>query len=410
MAVPIPTLFWYTRFDDRIGTLKVAGELTHTEELGGEDTLEFRCREVPTKGDRLLWRDGDVWREHVIVRTEEPLDGLCSVYAESSLCEMLDDFVEEEHLTARTAAQAMGYALAPTRWTLASCDVTGTAGCVLYHVNALWALRRVAEVWGGEVTPVISVANGRVSSRSVRFERRRGSWRGLRLTYGKNMAGCTRTVLDQDVYTALYGFGMGLPIVDEDGRYQGGYRRKLTFGSVNGGVNWVGDESARLVWGRWNAGRTAKVHSFGQVSFPECTDPSTLLALTRRALADATQPKVSYEVDAVAIGATDCELGDEVAVIDTSRDPEWRLRARVVRRVRTFGDAVYCRVTIGTAQAVDYAQVSDLVADVATLQSDVAGIDGQISVATSTTYVQDAVAETAAEVVDSLVDLDDMDF
>jgi hypothetical protein len=29
----------------------------------------------------------------------------------------------------------------------------------------------------------------------------------------------TRTVLEQDVYTALYGFGAGLPVTDEDGRY-----------------------------------------------------------------------------------------------------------------------------------------------------------------------------------------------
>jgi hypothetical protein len=33
------------------------------------------------------------------------------------------------------------------------------------------------------------------------------------------MAGCTRTVHEQDVYTALYGFGAGLPVTDEDGRY-----------------------------------------------------------------------------------------------------------------------------------------------------------------------------------------------
>ena len=26
------------------------------EELNGEDTLEFGCREVPAKGDRLLWQ------------------------------------------------------------------------------------------------------------------------------------------------------------------------------------------------------------------------------------------------------------------------------------------------------------------------------------------------------------------
>lgn len=133
-------------------------------------------------------------------------------------------------------------------------------------------LRRVAEVWDGEVEPVMTVANGRAVSRPIRFRQKLGSWKGLRFTYGKNMAGYTRTVLEQDVYTALYGFGAGLPVTDEDGRYTGGYRKKLTFGEVNGGVNWVGDEDVRLVWGRWNADRTAKVHSFGQVTFSECDD------------------------------------------------------------------------------------------------------------------------------------------
>ncbi len=406
MAGTVPTLYWFDRFDDRIGILPVVGELVHTEELNGEDTIEFECWEVPTKGDRLLWRDGSVWHEHVVVRTDEPLEGLCSVYAESSLCELLDDFIEEEHLVSRTAAQALAVALAPTRWALASCNVTGTAGCVLYHVNALWALRRIAEVWGGEVEPMIAVADERVSSRSIRFRQQLGSWKGLRFTYGKNMAGCTRTVLEQDVYTALYGFGAGLPLTDEDGRYTGGYRKKLTFGEVNGGVNWVGDEDARLVWGRWNASRTAKVHSFGAVTFSDCDDPTKLLALTRKALIDAVQPKVSYEIDVAALNGGACGLGDEVAVIDSSRTPEWRLKARVVKRVRTFGDTIICRVTIGTVQQVDYAVTSVLAADVAALQNDVAGIDGNLSVATSVQVVE----STVTEAIDDLDELAELGF
>lgn len=310
MPSAVPTIYWFDRFDERIGILPVAGELVHTEELNGEDTLEFECREVPAKGDRLLWRDGSVWHEHVVVRTDEPIDGLCSVYAESSPCELLGDFIEEQHLVSKAARQALAVVLAPTRWTIASCDVAGTAGCVLYHVNALWALRRVAEVWDGEVEPVITVADGRVASRAIRFKNQLGSWKGLRFTYGKNMAGCTRTVLEQDVYTAFYGFGAGLPVTDEDGRYTGGYRKKLTFGEVNGGVNWVGNEDARLVWGRWNADRTAKVHSYGQVTFSECDDPAKLLALTRKALVDAVQPKVSYEIDVAALDGGECGLGN----------------------------------------------------------------------------------------------------
>ena len=66
MGGAVPTIFWFDRFDDRIGILPVAGELVHTEELNGEDTLEFQSYEVPAKGDRLLWLDGGVWREHVV--------------------------------------------------------------------------------------------------------------------------------------------------------------------------------------------------------------------------------------------------------------------------------------------------------------------------------------------------------
>jgi len=151
------------------------------------------------------------------------------------------------------------------------------------------------------------------------------------------------------------------------------------------------------VWGRWNADRTAKVHGFGQVTFSECDDPARLLALTRKALVDAVQPKVSYEIDVAALDGGECGLGDEVAIVDSSRTPEWRLKARVVKRVRTFGDAVICRVTIGTMQQVDYA--------VTALQNNVAGIDGNLSVATSV-QVAESTVTTAIDDLDELADLD----
>lgn len=78
----------------------------------------------------------------------------------------------------------------------------------------------------------------------------------------------------------------------------------------------------------------------------------------------------------------------------------------MVRRVRTFGETVLCRLTIGTAQQAGYMRASSLAADVQALQDDVAGIDRQISVATSTTYVQD----TVTEAIDELDDLEGMEF
>ena len=367
-----PTLYLFDRFDERLGILPTLGAVTHTEELGGEDTIEFDCLTAPEKGDRLLWRDPDdgCWREHVVVRTDEPLGGPAHVYAEWALCELLRDFVEEAQLVSRTAEQALGAVLANTRFELGFIGVgDAKRGALLYHMNALAALRRVEEVWGGELETSVVVEGGRVSRRVVSLPARRGAWRGLRFTYGKNMAGCTRTVMEDEVFTALYGFGKGLPVLDESGAATGGFTRRLTFGEVNGGVNWVGDDAAREVWGRWDSARAAKVHAFGAVTFADCEDAAELLALTRAALAEAAAPKVSYEVDAALLaGAAVPALGDDVAVIDTSRAPAWHLTARVVARRRELaGAGSRCSVTLGRVQRSAARAVAEVTAAVVTV-------------------------------------------
>ena len=368
----VPTLYLFDRFDGRLGILPAVGAVTHTEELGGEDTIEFDCAAAPEKGSRLLWRDptDGVWREHVVVRTDEPLGGPAHVYAESSLCELLGDFVEEEQLVAKTASEALAAVLAHTRWTVGDVDVGATErGCLLYHVNALAALRRVEEVWGGEAEAAIAVSGGRVSSRTVNLPARRGEWRGARFSHGKTLAACTRTVLEDEVFTALYGYGKGLPIYDEQGMATGGFTRRLTFGSVNNDVNWVGDDDARLVWGRPD-GADGKAHRFGHVVFPDCEDAIELKALTEAALAAACEPRVSYEVDVAAVdGGAGVRLGDDVAVIDSSRSPEWHLRARCVRRVRELGEGrPVVRLTLGTVERTTWAASADVAARVTAVE------------------------------------------
>lgn len=368
----VPTLYLFDRFDGRLGILPAVGAVTHTEELGGEDTVEFDCALAPEKGERLLWRDptDGVWREHVVVRTDEPLGGPAHVYAESSLCELLGDFVEEEQLVAKTASEALAAVLAHTRWTVGDVDVGATErGCLLYHVNALAALRRVEEVWGGEAEAAIAVSGGRVSSRTVNLPARRGEWRGARFSHGKTLAACTRTVLEDEVFTALYGYGKGLPIYDEQGMATGGFTRRLTFGSVNNDVNWVGDDDARLVWGRPD-GADGKAHRFGHVVFPDCEDAIELKALTEAALAAACEPRVSYEVDVAAVdGGAGVRLGDDVAVIDSSRSPEWHLRARCVRRVCELGEGrPVVRLTLGTVERTTWAASADVAARVTAVE------------------------------------------
>ena len=161
------------------------------------------------------------------------------------------------------------------------------------------------------------------------------AWRGARASATarrspRARARCSRTRCSR-LSTAT---GRAFPYTTSRGVATGGFTRRLTFGSVNDGANWVGDEDARLVWGRWDASREAKVHRFGHVVFPDCEDASELKALTEAALAAACVPKVSYEVDVAAVdGGAGVRLGDDVAVIDSSRSPEWA-PARPLRAAR----------------------------------------------------------------------------
>ena len=161
---------------------------------------------------------------------------------------------------------------------------------------------------------------------------------------------------------------------------------------------------------RWDAERQEKQHFFGQVTFSDCDDKYELLYLTQRALREANAPQVSYEVDVAALDGGDAGLGDTVSVVDASRTPEWRFKARIVRRVRTFSYCVLSRVTIGKVQRTAYSSVSTLSNDVASLANDVVGIDGQLSAAASTDFIEANVGDAVDSAVENLTDLGESEF
>ena len=349
-----PTLYWFDRWDDRIGVLPVVGGVTHEEDLDGTDKLDFVSTVVPTKGDRLVWRDGDMWREHLVACTVESDPGLCTVHALGSMHEMDNDYIQDVHLAYATGWDATEAALKVTRWDEDDrWGGTQEANMWMHHTNAWDAFWRARDIWGRDIWPEIEVRDGRVSKRTVCWDRERGKWRGARFTYGRNLVGCARTMLDAEVKTALYGYGAGLPAVDKDGNPTGGISRRATFAEKNDGRDWVGDDAALLLWGRWNKDRTERVHAFGDVTFPSVSDPSTLLYQTEQALKKACQPKVVYSLAVAMIeGGMPVEMGDTVLVVDTSRDPAWRIKARVSRRVRVLCERDRCEVTLASAGAV----------------------------------------------------------
>lgn len=160
--------------------------------------------------------------------------------------------------------------------------------------------------------------------------------------------------------------------------------------------------AARLAWGLPDADGTGRVHRFGEVTFADVEDPQTLKERTLAALPEACVPKVRYEVDAALVaGSERAGLGDDVAVVDASRDPEWRFKSRVVGRARTFGDGwVDVQLTIGQPKSTAYAAASEATAR-ATAAEDAAGAAGDVALAARSGV--DALNEAAGTAEDGTV-------
>ena len=358
----MPILFWFDRDDRRIGLLHPLSAVVHTEVLLEDDTLDFWCEEMPEKYDRILWRDPQDgrWREHVVVSVVEDMGVAgAKVIARTCLCDFKAVYIEELRLEQAKAYHAVPDVLGelyPDRWGAIVAQDSGLMTGLIYHMSALDALHKLEIEGEVEFEAVITADAKGVTSRRVRMKSGGiGDDYGVRLVYGKNLTWCRRTLLDTEVFTALYGWGIGMPLFDDDGEFTGGYSRRLTMedayvpdSEYSYGLKYVKDEEALERWGLKVGDRRA--HRFGEVFFPDETNPNLLKRKTELALQKLTQPRVVYEANACLVADGEpVGLGDRVQITDTTKSPVWELKARVIRRVRTMGiDAVETIVDMGT--------------------------------------------------------------
>lgn len=344
----------FDRWGKQIDTISDAVSAVHTDEINGEDSLSIEIvGDNLEKGQRIVWRDKfGAWHEHTVadlntVHEEGRINTVA--YCENSISELLTDPVIEKEPSG-SAFVALTRALENTRWQAGTVSVQGNNKTSWYHISAYAAVTDIVEVWGGELTTTIEVSGATVTSRKVNILARRGGDYGQVFTYGRNLTKITRRVEADDVCTALYGYGKGLEKYDEQGNPTGGFSRKLTFGSINGGLDWVGDEQARLKWGLPD-GKGGVKHTFGQVEFSDCEDEVELLDLTKEELKSRCVPRVSYEGTVEALGeggyanGEDTQPGDTVYIRDKPLNE--RLNGRALKVERNLKDESQTVITLG---------------------------------------------------------------
>jgi hypothetical protein len=346
--VRIDVYTWQDAYVSTIGPKELLS-LIHTDELNGEDSVDIATTFALKQGYRLVWADrlGKV-HEHVCQDPKGLHAGGDTVYTDTainSICETYSDYIEDKRPYGYGFLQALNVCLGPTRWTAGTVDQTGTVdkGLTFYHTSAREALQSILKC-GGELETEITVSGGSVTSRRVGIRSHRGAKGGhRRFTYTKDLTSVSRTE-HYGAITACYGYGKG---IETD---TGGYGRKLTFGDINNGKNYVEDATALKLYGRPD-GRGGRAHVFGQYENPNCEDAATLLAETRAYFGSRKEPGMTYEADVVDLvqfgreweGVT---VGDDVQIVDTCFSPALRCEGRVTKLVTDeLGGAM--RVTLG---------------------------------------------------------------
>lgn len=384
------TFYLYDRWGEQIGTIENVTEAIHLDEVNGEDSLKISVvGQSFVKGQRVVWRDKfGKWHEHTVSEvTTDHADGniTTTAYCENSIAELLTDYIEEKEPSGGAAA-ALARALDGTRWEPGQVTVPGEAQTSWYHISAYEAVADIIEVWGGELQTTIELSGGIVTGRMVDILSHRGGSYGKLFDYGYDLVSVTRTVDSDDVCTALYGYGKGLEKYDEDGNSTGGYSRKLTFGGINGGNDWIGDEEARMQWGLPD-GKGGTKHTFGQVEFSDCEDQSQLLALTKEELKKRSKPRITYSAKVASLAeggftnGEDAAPGDDVDCHDGPLDE--RISGRVMAFSRDLLNEQNDEITLGNMYRTSSESVKESKADLDWLKSHVTNWDMTVNLSSS---------------------------
>lgn len=340
----------FNRWGDNLGRLTVSAA-THTDALDGTDELNITCAEDLVKGDRVVWIDlQGVCHEHIVdtIDRVHDDDGAPETQAVciNSVNEMWDDWLDDKRPSGSVSV-ALASILADTRWEVGTCDQGGSASRTFYHESVREGLAGIIETWGGELETLIVHDGAGIVSRRVGVRAKRGNQSSAkRFTWTKDLVSVKRSVASDNPKTRVYGYGKG---VETEG---GGYGRRLTFGDINDGKDYVEDAEATAVWGHPD-GEGGILPAVASYVNEQCEDAEQLLQETQDYLEQVKEPKVTYTasvIDLYAFGRSweGVGVGDDVAIIDKGFSAEGvRLHGRVsqIERDLLTGAAT---VTFGT--------------------------------------------------------------
>ena len=390
---------------DRLGTPK--GELspndvlqaTMREEVNGEHSLEILTTQVLEKGQRLVCQDAmGTWREFAVSGVDaEHAAGSTVVgtyYCVWSIQEDLMGVTVSVMPGVQNPCNA-GAALAAllssqTRWAVGTVTNLAMGGASMYDRSAWQALSTLVENWGGEVDATIEVDDFGVIARKVDLYATQGaSGATRRFDYGADVAGVTRETADEPLYCRVSPRGKG------EETDSGGYGRKITIESVNGGLDYL-TYSPMVDVAKLPDGQGGYIYPTKIIENADCETPSELKDWANSVLASECTPTVSYSID-VAQSAMAGEslhgiaLGDPVQVVDRCFADGLRVQARAV--------SITTDLLAGRVENVELGSVTESVASqFAKVGTSVATMANTLTAMGTAQYVDELIGRLNAEI------------
>ena len=332
--------FWRTdRWGNPLGRLGYVYEAQRNRTTSGTDTLDISCHTQCDKGDRIIFTDsmGKV-REYIITDVElvreESLQ--FTYHCSGSMSELGLYVIEDRRVRGGTSGAALARALEGTRWAVGTVSGSGTNDISFYHTTALTALKDIMDTWGLELEAeyTLSADGDHIIGRKINATPHLGSSVARPFSFGRNLAGLSRTINADDVITRVYPYGKGIQETDESGEATGGYSRKIDITSVNGGVPYVEDTTATSIWGIPDASGQ-KQAAMSVLDFGDIEDPQELKAAAQAELNKLKSPHVSYTATVSVLGLEGKDryalsLGDDVHIIDTAYPSVINIQGRVL--------------------------------------------------------------------------------
>ena len=163
-------------------------------------------------GQRMAFRDPatDIIEvfEIQVVRNHEA-EGFQQITA-NHICisELHDEHINKAEISDKTAGQALTTVLTGTLWSLGNNTASGTGNADISRGTVWDAVITIQQTYNVWITPRIVIsAAGTITGRYLDIAPAEGVWRGLRLSIRKDIQDPIVTYDEENVYTALYGYG-----------------------------------------------------------------------------------------------------------------------------------------------------------------------------------------------------------